>query len=126
MKKKAAAATIGIGMAFAAAPLAHADGGWIAEGISDSTGQIQVVYGGTSQAAAEKTVMTACRKNISDCRLLASGQGGCVALATNAANSKYYGGWGPSAGEAEGAALANAKGGTVVQGHTHCQGDPTN
>ncbi|GAB4963693.1 hypothetical protein MAHJHV51_57350 [Mycobacterium avium subsp. hominissuis] len=31
--------------------------------------------------AAEKAAMDTCRKSISDCRLLASGQGGCMALA---------------------------------------------
>lgn len=122
--KKQAAVAIAIGMAFAATPPAHADNDWIAMAISDSTGQIKVTSGGASQAAVEQTVMQSCRKNISDCRLLASGQGGCVAIAVNAANTKYYGGWGPTREEAEAAALATARGGTVQKDHTHCQGDP--
>ncbi|OBF93795.1 hypothetical protein A5791_12305 [Mycobacterium sp. 852002-51163_SCH5372311] len=117
---------IGVGMALAAAPPAHADDDWIAMAISDSTGQIKVTYNGNSEASAQQTAMQACRKTISDCRLLASGQGGCVAIALNAANSKYYGGWGATRVDAEAAALANARGGKVLQDHTHCQGDPAN
>ncbi len=124
--KKPAAVAIAIGMAFAATPSAHADDPWIAMAISDSTGQIKYTYGGTSKSDAEQTVMSACRKTISDCRLLASGQGGCVAIAMNAANTKYYGGWGPTRDDAEAAALATAHGGTVQKDHTHCQGDPGN
>lgn len=96
---------------------------WMAMAISDSTGQIKVTYNGSSQNDAEQTVMQACRKNISDCRLLASGEGGFVALAKNALNTKYFGGWGPTRGDAEAAAVANAHGGTAQPDHTHCQGD---
>jgi len=124
MMKKAAAA-IAIGLAVAGAPLAYADGNWIAMAISDSTGLIKFVSGGTSESAATQTVMSACRKTISDCRLLATGQGGCVAIAANGANSRYFGGWGPTRDEAEAAALAKAGGGRVLNDHTHCQGDPS-
>ena len=117
---------IAIGMALAATPPAHADNDGIAMAISDSTGQIKFTSGAPTQAAAEQTVMQACRKTISDCRLLASGQGGCVALALNAAGSKYFGGWGPTREEAEAAALATAHGGTVLKDHTHCEGDTAN
>jgi Domain of unknown function (DUF4189) len=123
---KQALVAIGFGVAFAAAPPAHADDDWMALAISDSTGQIKVTYNGSSQGSAQQTVMQACRKSISDCRLLASGQGGCIAIALNAANSKYFGGWGPTRDDAEAAALANARGGKVLQDHTHCQGDPAN
>jgi hypothetical protein len=124
---KQAAAAIALGMAFAAVPLAHADdNNWMALAISDSTGKIQVVYDGTSQDNAVQTVMSACRKTISDCRLLASGQGGCVAIAMPPANTKYFGGWGPTREEAEAAARANSAGGRVLSDHTHCQGDPAN
>ncbi len=118
--KKHAAVAITIGMAFAATPSAHADDPWIAMAISDSTGQY--TYGGTSKSDAEQTVMSACPKTISDCRLLASGQGGCVAIAMNAANTKYYGGWGPTRDDAEAAALATAHGGTVQKDHTTLPG----
>ncbi|ORV94733.1 hypothetical protein AWC11_03240 [Mycobacterium interjectum] len=121
--KTPAAAAIAIGITFAATPLAQADDPWIAMAISDSTGQIQV-SGGTSQADAEKNVMSACRKTISDCRLLASGQGGCVAIAMPPAHTRYFGGWGPTRGDAEAAAVANSAGGTVLKDHTHCAGDP--
>jgi hypothetical protein len=122
--KKPAAVAIAIGVAFAAAPFAHADDPWLAMAMSDSTGQIRFTAGGSSQSDAIQTVMSACRKTISDCRLLASGQGGCIAIAMNAANTKYYGGWGPTRDDAEAAALATAKGGTVQKDHTHCSGDP--
>ncbi len=120
------AAAIAIGVAFAATPAAHADDNWISMAMSDSTGQIKISDAAPTQAAAEKTVMDACRKQVSDCRVLASGQGGCVALALNAARTKYFGGWGPTREEAEAAALAAAGGGTVQQGHDHCLGDSTN
>jgi hypothetical protein len=122
--KKQAALAIAIGVGFAAAPIAHADNDWIAMAISDSTGQLKVVDGATSQDAAEQTVMSACRKRISDCRLLASGEGGCIALVLNAPQSKYFGGWGPTRDAADAAALATAGGGTVQAGHGHCLGDP--
>ncbi len=123
MKKQVAA--IAIGMAFAATPTAHADNNWMAMAMSDSTGQIKISDGATSQSAAEKAVMDTCRKSISDCRLLASGQGGCMALILNAAKTRYFGGWGPTREDAEAAALANAPGGTIQQGHGHCAGDGT-
>jgi hypothetical protein len=118
--RRTAAAAIGFALTFAAAPLAHADGGGIAMAISDSTGQIKIGQGAT-QAAAEQKAMDSCRKNISDCRLLASGTGGCVAIAANASNSRYVGGWGPSRGEAE--AAAAGQGGVPQPSHTHCVGD---
>lgn len=123
--RKQAAVSIAIGLALMAAPPAHADGDWMAEAISDSTGKIQVVYTGSSQQAAEKQVMDTCRKTISDCRLLASGEGGCIALAMPPARTRYFGGWGPTREEAEAAAAANSLGGTVLKDHTHCAGDPT-
>jgi hypothetical protein len=123
MKKLAAA--IAIGVTFAATPIAHADDNWISFAISDSNGHISSYDGGASQSAAEQVVMQACRKRVSDCRVLASGPGGCLALAMNAAHSKYFGGWGPTVDEAEAAALAKAGGGTILKDHGHCLGDPT-
>ncbi|MGO9381727.1 MAG: DUF4189 domain-containing protein [Mycobacterium sp.] len=124
--QKLAAAAIAIGVAFAATPIAHADDNWIAMAISDSTGHISGIYAGqASQSAAEQVVMSACRKRVSDCRVLASGPGGCVALAMDAAHTKYFGGWGPTSDEAEAAALAAAHGGTVLKDQGHCLGDPT-
>ncbi|MGE2815902.1 DUF4189 domain-containing protein [Mycobacterium heidelbergense] len=123
MMKRQAAVAIAIGAAFVAPPVAHADNNWIAMAMSDSTGQIKFVDGGTSQGAAEQKAMETCRKAISDCRLLASGQGGCIALVLNSAKTKYFGGWGPTREEAEAAALGIAGGGTVQAGHGHCQGE---
>jgi hypothetical protein len=110
-------------MALAAAPRAHADNDWMA--ISDSTGRIKVVYSGASLGAAGQAAMDACRKTISDCRLLASGEGGCVATAIPPARTTYFGGWGPTRDDAEAAAVANSAGGTVLKDQTHCQGDAT-
>jgi hypothetical protein len=127
MRKRAAVA-IAISVAFAATPIAHADdNNWIAMAMSDSTGQIKFsVDGSPTRAAAEQVVMQECRKRVSDCRVLASGPGGCMALAVNAAHTKYFGGWGPTPDAAEAAALAAAGGGTVQQGHGHCLGDQIN
>lgn len=122
MKKRALAA-VAVGAAVALAPIAQADNDWIAMAISDSTGQIKIADGAASQSAAEKAVMDTCRKSISDCRLLASGEGGCLALAANAARSRYFGGWGATREEAEAAALGRAPGGTIQQGHDHCAGE---
>jgi hypothetical protein len=119
---KRAVLPIALAMAFAPAPLAHADGNWVAMAISDSTGRIKFTSGGATEDAAQQAAMQACRKSISDCRLLASGPGGCVAIA-NAANRKYVGGWGPTRDEAEAAALATSQGGNVLKDHTHCEGD---
>lgn len=121
--KKRALVVIAIGVAVAPTPIALADNNWIAMAISDSTGHIDIADGASSQGAAEKAVMETCRKTISDCRLLASGQGGCMALALNAAKSRYFGGWGPTREEAEAAALGRAPGGTIQEGHDHCVGE---
>jgi hypothetical protein len=122
--KKHAALAMAIGAAFAPMAIAHANNDWIAMAISDSTGQLKVVDGGPTQGATEQKAMEACRKAISDCRLLASGEGGCIALVLNAPKTKYFGGWGPTREDAEATALANASGGTVQAGHGHCLGDP--
>jgi len=124
--KKLAAVAIAIGVAFATTPIAHADDNWIAMAMSDSTGHINVADGARTQAAAEQGVMQACRKRVSDCRILASGPGGCIAMAVNAAHTKYLGGWGPTPDAAEAAALAAASGGTVLKDQGHCLGDPIN
>jgi hypothetical protein len=118
-----ALAAVTVGIAFVATPIAHADSNWIAMAMSDSTGQIKISDGAASQSAAEKAAMDTCRKSISDCRLLASGEGGCLALALNAAKTRYFGGWGPTREEAEAAALARAPGGMVQEGHDHCAGE---
>lgn len=121
--KNRALAVIAAGVAFAPIAVAHADNNWIAMAISDSTGHISITDGAANQGAAEKAAMDTCRKSISDCRLLASGEGGCIALVLNAAKSRYFGGWGSTREEAEAAALARAPGGTVQQGHGHCAGE---
>ena len=124
--KKLATLTITIGVAFAATTVAHADGNFIAMAMSDSTGHISMtLVGESSQTVAEKKVMDACRKLVSDCRLLASGAGGCMALALAPAHTRYFGGWGPTSGEAETAAIANSGGGTLQPGQDHCLGDPS-
>jgi hypothetical protein len=46
-----------------------------------------------------------------------------MALAVNAAHTKYFGGWGPSSDEAEAAAVAASGGGTVLKDQGHCLGD---
>ncbi|OBH12004.1 DUF4189 domain-containing protein [Mycobacterium sp. E1747] len=122
MKRRVLAA-VAAGVAFVAPPIAHADNNWIAMAISDSTGHIDIADGASSQGKAEKAVMDTCRKTISDCRLLASGQGGCVALVMNASKTKYFGGWGPTREEAEAQALERAPGGTIQPGHDHCVGE---
>ncbi len=123
--RKLATVAVAIGVAFAATPVALADGNWIAMAMSDSTGHISISdVGESSQTVAEQKVMQACRKLISDCRLLASGPGGCMALALSPAHTKYFGGWGPTSDEAEAAAIANSGGGTLQKGQDHCLGDP--
>lgn len=115
---------VAIAAPFAAIPTAHADDNWIAMAISDSTGHISGMYvGQSSRSAAEQLVMSDCRKRVSDCRVLASGPGGCVALAKNAAQTKYFGGWGATSDDAEAAALAAAHGGTILKDQGHCLGD---
>ncbi|OBH83782.1 DUF4189 domain-containing protein [Mycobacterium scrofulaceum] len=120
--KRLVLAAVAAGVALVAPPVAQAGGDGIAMAISDSTGHIDIADGASSVGAAEKAVMETCRKTISDCRLLASGQGGCVALVMNASKTKYFGGWGPTPEEAEAQALSRAPGGTIQAGHDHCVG----
>ncbi len=122
--KRIAGLALALGASLAVAPPAYADNDWISMAISDSTGQIKFSSGGSAtRSDAEQVVMQECRKRVSDCRILASGQGGCLALAMNAAHSKYFGGWGPTREDAEAAAAATAHGGTVLADHDHCLGD---
>jgi len=123
MKRIAGVATT-LGAAVAVTPVAYADNDWISMAMSDSTGQIKFSGGGSAtRSAAEQLVMQECRKRVSDCRVLASGEGGCIAIASNGSHSKYFGGWGPTSDEAEAAAAAAAGGGTVLKDHDHCLGD---
>ncbi len=122
-KRAAVAAALAIFVAFAAPPLARADGNWIAMAISDSTGHINIIDGAPTQSKAEQQATSAC--HLSDCRVLASGgPGGCIAMVMNPAKTHYFGRWGPTVDDAEAAALAAAGGGTVLKDHGHCAGDP--
>lgn len=121
--KKPAAAAIATLVALATAPVAHADGGWMAMAISDSTGQIKIIDGAQTQSKAEQQATSAC--HLTDCRILASGgPGGCIAMVVNPAHTHYFGRWGATTDDAEAAALAAAGGGTVLKDHGHCAGDP--
>lgn len=75
----------GVSVAFFAAPVAHADDGWVAVANSPSHEQQDWGYG-PNQAIAESNALAACAQNerASDCRVLASSPD-CIATLYDAA-----------------------------------------
>ena len=100
-----AAATIAMAPAQAATPL------YAAIAYSPSTGHSNTVWNAASQADANVSALASC--GVSDCKILAWSENGCVALASNAATTS--GGVGPTAAAAAADALATNGGGEVWQ-----------
>lgn len=108
-----------------AAP-AQADGGYLVIAGSDSTHSVETTMGGSlaSLDFVEAYAVSHCaeRRGAADCRVLAEGQGGCVALSDN--GQSFIGAWGATRKAAGAAAVAQVgKTGAIVD-ISRCAGDP--
>lgn len=108
-----------------AAP-AQAQGGYIVIAGSDSTHAFEAATGGglasLSQVEEYAVSMCADRHGATDCRILAEGQGGCVALANN--GQGLVGAWGATRNAAGAAAAAKVGSPGASVNAAHCVGDP--
>ncbi|OBH75592.1 DUF4189 domain-containing protein [Mycobacterium scrofulaceum] len=108
-----------------AAP-AQAQGGFIVIAGSDSTHSVDVTVGGNhaSLADVEAYAISHCaeKHGATDCRVLAEGRGGCVALSDN--GHGLVGGWGPTRNAAGAAAAAKVVSGQPNVDGTRCVVDP--
>ncbi len=121
----AAAAVPVIGVLAPAAP-ARADGGYIAIAGSDSTRSVETTTGGSlaSLDHVEDYAVNHCaaRRGATDCRILAAGVGGCVALSDDGHN--LVGAWGATRSAAGAAAVAKAGRAGATVDIVECFGDP--
>lgn len=108
-----------------AAP-AQAQGGFIVIAGSDATHSVDVTVGGNhaSLADVEAYAISHCaeKHGATDCRVLAEGRGGCVALSDN--GHGLVGGWGPTRNAAGAAAAAKVASGQPNVDGTRCVVDP--
>lgn len=108
-----------------AAP-ARADGGYIAIAGSDSTHSVETTTGGSlaSLDHVEDDAVDHCaaRRGATDCRILAAGVGGCVALSDD--GHRFVGAWGATRRAAGAAAVAKAGRPGAVVDIALCAGDP--
>ena len=108
-----------------AAP-AQADGEFIVIAASDTTHSVETATGGVSPGLGyiEGYAVSHCaeRRGAADCRVLAEGQGGCVALSDN--GQSFVGAWGPTRQAAAAEAMANSGVNGAVVDITRCASDP--
>ncbi|OBH15186.1 DUF4189 domain-containing protein [Mycobacterium sp. E3247] len=126
MFKPLASAVILAACAVGLAAPAQAQGGYIVIAGSDSTHAVEVTVGGgaASLSDVETYAVSHCaeRHGASDCRVLAEGRGGCVALSDN--GQGLVGGWGPTRNAAGAAAAAKVVSGQANVDGTRCVVDP--
>jgi hypothetical protein len=105
---------------------ARADGDYIAIAGSDSTHSVETTAGGSlaSLDHVEDYAVSQCaaRRGATDCRILAEGQGGCVALSDN--GHSFVGAWGATRAAAGAAAVAKAGRAGATVDIVRCFGDP--
>jgi Domain of unknown function (DUF4189) len=133
MSKLLASAVIPVVCGIGLAAPAQAQGDYIVIAGSDSTHAFEAATGGSlaSLSQVEEFAVSHCadRHGATDCRVLAEGQGGCVALAN--AGQSLVGAWGATRNAARAAVvakvgLAGAKVGLAGAkvDTAHCLGDP--
>ncbi len=108
-----------------AAP-AQAQGGYIVIAGSDSTHAVETTVGGSdaSLSYVEAYAVSHCaeRHGATDCRVLAEGQRGCVALSDN--GQSFVGAWGATRSAAGAAAVAKVGLAGANVDIARCVGDP--
>jgi Domain of unknown function (DUF4189) len=108
-----------------AAPV-QAQVGYIVIAWSDSTHAVETTVGGSlaSLSDVEAYAVSHCaeRHGATDCRVLAEGRGGCVALSNN--GQSFVGGWGATRSAAGAAAVAKVGSAGANVDIARCVGDP--
>ncbi|WP_082147541.1 DUF4189 domain-containing protein [Mycobacterium nebraskense] len=126
MFKPVASAVIFAVCAVGLAAPAQAQGGYIVIAGSDSTHAVEVTVGGSlaSLSDVEAYAMSHCaeRHGATDCRVLAEGRGGCVALSDN--GHSFVGGWGATRSAAGAAAVAKVGSARANVDGARCVSDP--
>ena len=109
-----------------AAPAQADGGGYIVIAGSDSTHAVETTMGGSlaSLSDVEAYAVSHCaeRHGATDCRVLAEGQRGCVALSDN--GQSFVGGWGATRSAAGAAAVAKVGVAGANVDVARCVGDP--
>ena len=109
-----------------AAPAQAEGGDYIVIAASDSSHSVEITAGGSlaSLSSVEQHAVSHCAKRhgSTDCRILAEGEGGCVALSDD--GDSFVGAWGATRSAAGAAAVAKVglEGATVDV--ARCVGDP--
>lgn len=126
MFKSIASAVIAAVCAFAPAAPARADGNYIVMAGSDATHTFETTAGGglASLDRVEAYAVNHCaaRRGANDCRILAEGEGGCVALSDD--GPKLLGAWGATREEAIAAVVAKVGRPGATADNAYCVGDP--
>ena len=124
--KLRASAVIAAVYAVAVAAPAHADGGYIVMAGSDSTHTFETTVGGglASLDHVEAYAVNHCaaRRGATDCRILAEGEGGCVALSDD--GPTLLGAWGATREDAIAAVVAKVGRPGATADNAYCVGDP--
>lgn len=126
MVKLVASAVIAAVCAVALTAPAHADGGYIVMAGSDSTHTFETTVGGglASLGRVETYAVSHCaaHRGATDCRVLAEGEGGCVALSDD--GPKLLGAWGATRDDAIAAVVAKVGLAGATADNAYCVGDP--
>ncbi len=105
---------------------AQAGGGYIAVAASDTSHSVEITAGASLATldSVEDYAVDHCaeRHGASDCRILAEGRGGCVALSDN--GRQFIGAWGATRRAAGAAAMAKVGLHGAVVDVVRCVGDP--
>lgn len=126
MFKVLASAVTAAACALGLAAPARADGDYIVMAGSDSTHTFETTVGGglASLAHVQAFALSHCaaRRGATDCRVLAEGQGGCVALSDD--GPRLVGAWGATRDEAIAAVVAKVGQSGATADNAYCIGDP--
>jgi hypothetical protein len=124
--KAVAFPVIAAACAVALAGPAQADGSYIVMAGSDATHTFETTVGGglASLSRVEASAVNRCaaRPGATDCRVLAEGQGGCVALSDD--GPKLLGAWGATREDAIAAVVAKVGMTGASADNAYCVGDP--
>ncbi|BCZ20676.1 DUF4189 domain-containing protein [Mycobacterium senriense] len=126
MFKLLASAVVPAVCALGLAAPANADGGYIVMAGSDSAHTFETTVGGglADLSRVEEYAVNQCARKhgATDCRILAEGEGGCVALSDD--GPSLLGAWGASREAAVAAVVAKVGQAGAAADKAYCVGDP--
>lgn len=126
MVKLLASAVVSAACAVGLAAPANATGGYIVMAGSDSAHAFETTVGGglAAQTRIEAFAINQCaqKHGATDCRILAEGEGGCVALSDD--GPSLLGAWGATREAAVAAVIAKVGQAGAAADKAYCVGDP--